>query len=179
LLRGAWAAIAHFGDVTTKKLLPADRNHEVERAIARTIEWTTRERSITPAHTAMKREEWSTRAREERKLEPEACLQARSCTKARAFGLCEDSAELESERIDQQIEARNSKLFSCGPTRKKKRTNLDAERDDATWLALRSNERPIFVGSKETGGRQITKTKIRASTRPTRPDRHPRSASHG
>src|SRR5689334_9312845 len=102
-------------------------------------------------------------AREDRDLEPEACLQAGSPREGRT--------NLEGKRVDQQIEPRLSNLEPLRPACEKQRAELDSCREYAARFGVRTNERTILVRNEEPSGGEIPEARVGRDAWATRPER--------
>src|SRR5690349_13712476 len=133
--------------MTAEELLPAEDDREVERAIARAVEGPARERGITPAHARVKAHE------------------RRACPS--------QEGELETERVDEQVEVCDPELSARRPAGEKERPELDPDRERTSRLGARSDEGPILVRPEHPCRLEIAQAEIDGGPRSAWPGRDP------
>src|SRR5665213_1222677 len=107
----------------TEERVPLQRDGEIERAVVRRVDIGAAEDVVRPTCAAMKADPRTVRVGKNRKFQTETGLQSWCRSKFAAGRLRKKRAELEAERVDQQIESIDAELVTLQPTRREERTN--------------------------------------------------------
>ena len=119
-------------------------------------------RAIDPSHPGAKarakRNERTCDVRQERQLHGDTEREPVTISEIRVRGLRHESAELDRERVDEQIEPRQTELGLLEKTREKKWAELETRETEPKRLGSRA--KTVFVGEKNTCTMQVSITEI-------------------